>query len=723
MRAREIEKRMEEWTMKLVKSAISILATLGMLTGLYAMTVSAGNVETPTPVFTEDFEEATGNGMGSENGTGVKAVYGNEADDGKITLATQTINQDLVISGAQSIIVDHKGGDQGSFAFGDDSYLRFSPDKVYTVSFLMKPKAALPADFNLMLQVMSWSAPNWGDEMYVTASGGKPVAGTTKHTALPSVLMPMVSVEEKNTGVYQITAVFSGADIKNGDGEYNSFFRLRPMGATGSVFSVDDIQVMERELADEPVYTESFENATGFDEWGVVTGTNGVNFPRGKGTNDFHAIAASADAATKALVISGTKSLVVKKTGADNVESFAFGNNDATIRFDSERRYVFTFDLKTDGALPADFALNMQLMNWPGPVNYSNEVSFTKASDGSLKAETKDSGAMLEGVAKADKNGVYRVVVAFNGMNVKENDKFASFIRAVFAGTPSYTVSVDNFKVYISDKAISAYLTADGGDTDSTTKPSQPTAPQKETMSKLGDPLIFDDMEKAVKVDADAVSVHDTLINWPFPGGQSNLFIADKNGDNAGAVIAGEKSILLKNLTGGAQMTVNTGKSELLKLNKDKTYVASFKIKFDEVPADGFNMVVRTWTQGDKWVTVKLKPDNGNLTATVTENKQDCNKVAVKKLSDGSFHVAVRFQGVESSTDCYLYWDLEKGAVSFDDFALYESDKDPALALEKGDKAPSTGETPLVLVCVGLIASAAGILTLLTRKAKKQAQA
>lgn len=33
--------------------------------------------------------------------------------------------------------------------------------------------------------------------------------------------------------------------------------------------------------------------------------------------------------------------------------------------------------------------------------------------------------------------------------------------------------------------------------------------------------------------------------------------------------------------------------------------MASFKIKFDEVPADGFNMVVRTWTQGDKWVTVK----------------------------------------------------------------------------------------------------------------------
>ena len=713
--------------MKLVKSAISILASLGMLAGLYAMTVSAENAESPVPVFTEDFEEATGNGMGSDNGTGVKTVYGDEANDGKITLATQTVNNDLVISGTQSIVVNHKGGDQGSFAFGDDSNLRFSPDKVYTVSFLMKPKAALPNDFNLMLQVMSWSGANWGDEMYVTASGGKPVAGTTKHAALPSMIMPKVSVEEKSTDIYQITAVFSGADIKNNDGEYSSFFRLRPMGATASIFSVDDIQVLESELANEPIYTESFDNAIGFDEWGVVTGTNGVSFPRGKGTNDYHAIASTSDDTTRALVISGAKSLVVKKTGADNVESFSFGNNDSFIRFDSERRYVFAFDMKTDGVLPTDFALNMQMMNWPGPVNYSNEVSFTKASDGTLKAETKDSGAMLEGAAKADKNGVYRIVVAFNGMNVKENEKFASFIRAVFAGTPSYTVSVDNFNVYISNKALNDYLPADEGDTDTTTKPStettNTTAPKKETMSKLGDPLIFDDMEKAVKVDADAVSVHDTLINWPFPGGQSNLFIADKNGENAEAVIAGDKSILIKNLTSGAQITVNTGKGELLKLSKDKTYVASFKIKFVEVPADGFNMVVRTWTQGDKWVTVKLKPDNGNLTATVTENKQDCNKVAVKKLSDGSFHVAVRFQGVESSTDCYLYWDLEKGAVSFDDFALYESDKEPALALEKGDKAPSTGETPLVLVCVGLTASAAGILTLLTRKAKKQAQA
>lgn len=98
--------------------------------------------------------------------------------------------------------------------------------------------------------------------------------------------------------------------------------------------------------------------------------------------------------------------------------------------------------------------------------------------------------------------------------------------------------------------------------------------------------------------------------------------------------------------------------------------------------------------------------------------------MAVKKLSDGSFHVAVRFQGVESSTDCYLYWDLEKGAVSFDDFALYEGDKDPALALEKGDKGTfHRRDAACPCLCRTDRASAAGILTLLTRKAKKQAQA
>ena len=723
--------------MTMVKRTIAIFASLSLLMGAGAfalMSGAAASGDSPdtTPTVYEDFE-----GRAAVTDAKLGFPYGNEQN--KLEFAKSGSN--LLISGEQSIVVKHAGGDGATFSIGDSDHLRFAPDKKYTVSFLMKFDGSIPADFNMMLQVMAWTNGNWGDEMYVKAADGKLVFDRViKGSALRSLIVPSASVEDKGDGLYKVTAVFGGSRADNN----GSFFRLRPMGATAVDFSVDDITVDAEDL----VVTEDFEGFTAIDEYGVFTGTKNVRlaYPSAA-ANANYGVAKLSDDASKAVVITGNQSVLVKKSATTaELDALSFGNAPSAIYLDPTLRYVFNFDIKFAGEIPDGFQYDFQLMNWIGTPTWSDAVNLIKGDNGKLAITGSDTeGYMLDAAVNELGANTYHVAIALKGIDYSEKDQYAGFVRSYFpANSPAVTFGLDNFAIRPTQAAAADFVVADPTDPTNPTNPTVPTTPTESTksteattttkappadMSKLGNPIAFEDMEKATgKVDGPGVSVEGTIFNWPFPGQEKFLKVAEKGGDNASAVIGGDKSLLVstvgQNATGN--FTVNTAASPVCIIDPSKTYVASYKLKLVEMPNDSYlSMVVHTWTHGDPWLTIQFKKDaSGNLTGTVTENAQDVSKVAIKKLSADTYYIGVRFTGIPKKNDCHLFWELGKDStIAIDEFALYESDRDPALAFEKPDAGAEdpvdTGAAtlPLVGACAVLAASASAAI-IMSRKKK-----
>ena len=208
----------------------------------------------------------------------------------------------------------------------------------------------------------------------------------------------------------------------------------------------------------------------------------------------------------------------------------------------------------------------------------------------------------------------------------------------------------------------------------------------------LGEPIGQDDLEGATGSMTDHVD--GTVFTWPYAGGENLVHIA-KADDPASKdyVIEGSQSLYFINAGDDATADLlipvtNFEKGSVCDFKADKTYVARFLLK--QIAPFGtqksnLQVIVRTWAWEDPWVVFGFKPDDaGDLTVSVKQNGKMYEKGAIQKIADDTYEVALRFNGVTNSTNCYLAWYIEgEAGFSLDGLKIYETQDNPETAFEK----------------------------------------
>lgn len=218
--------------------------------------------------------------------------------------------------------------------------------------------------------------------------------------------------------------------------------------------------------------------------------------------------------------------------------------------------------------------------------------------------------------------------------------------------------------------------------------------------AELGTAVASENMEAASGKMTDRVD--GTNFGWAFAGGDKQLFVAkDSDPKTKDYVLEGKQSIYFINTGDKAVSAMDPlitafDKGSAGDFQADKTYVVRFLMKqiapFNNNKAK-LSVTVRTWSWDDKWVNYDFTADeNGDLKVKLdAETAKMYEKAAMQKIGEDTYEVALRFNGVPTSTNNYLFWHLEgEGGFSIDDLKVYESQDDPKKAFEKEAVAPAT---------------------------------
>lgn len=221
--------------------------------------------------------------------------------------------------------------------------------------------------------------------------------------------------------------------------------------------------------------------------------------------------------------------------------------------------------------------------------------------------------------------------------------------------------------------------------------------------AELGSVVASENLEAASGKMTDRVE--GTNFGWAFAGGDKQLFVAkDSDPKTKDYVLEGKQSLYFINTGDKAVSAMDPlitvfGKESAGDFKADKTYIARFLMKqiapFNNKKSK-LSITVRTWAWEDKWVNYDFTADeNGDLNVKLDSSTAKMyEKAAMQKIDEDTYEVALRFNGVENTTNCYLLWHLEgEGGFSIDDLKIYESKDDPKKAFEKQAVAPPTTTT------------------------------
>ncbi len=623
--------------------------------------ISKETLENSTPVWYEDFEQATDISAAVIHGSKVEFPWLGSMNHHSITLEDK-------INGNKSIRIDAPGGLITSTYLNNLSTV-LGDGENYIFTMLLKSVKPLPDDFIYSIQGMTWQgSPNYFFTVHFGMENGiltaKEVVINDK--SFYKKAEPKAVVKVLGDGLYCIAMRFTGE--KASDGSESMFLRADVDGSAAGIV-VDDYKLFSVSSEAEPIdftplYTpvlqEDFENAYIFRDDGIL----GSPIKLYDNAECYYSFTAKSDE-----VVNGGRSL--KYRSAISTELLHFGKG----AFGVGHNYKLSLNLKdlyefTDASVVSLVYKTDNRTLFEARFTYNPETGeFVPSNSSEYTA-----------VAQKNEYGSYNLSLEFAGA---EN----AYFTLKFSGKIKCSIDDIVIRECFEGESEERYVTRQWITANATSE-IYSTPPTAFNPAYLEDfiPVWTSDFENASSIAAAAVAGTDVTFAWQ---GTENMHYICKGTEG---VINGNRSLGVKH--DGRSVLNSVTLTGTAKINSGRYYVSTFNIKFlTDIPDNfKFNIHGMTWDGSPNYFfTASLKSMNGelltgviNTDSTIYPNTYLQPQCVVKEIGEKAYSVAIMYQGAKSSLGTegmFLRTDINGDATEFclDDFGLYVANSDTRL--------------------------------------------
>ncbi len=655
------------------RKLLSLLLTVALVLQLLGAAITANALtgsdfpadEDMELTWSENFENATGKDDYGILGTDTHFPYIDHSPE-------HTLDTTVPIDGSKSVKFDITGGAHEFNSLGTKEGV-LTPGKFTTFTEEIKFNGAMPADFRLILNSLTWTgSANWPMQLYFNTVNGELVAGDTalhSHYSADTYIKPIAEVEKLGEGHYKIIAKFVA--IPNTEGANTVMLFNSVCGSGDFSISYDNLCIYtEKEsTGDDEVEEDStfpadsdmqlafagdFNSLTGVDTYAAY-GTD-LHFPY---PQEGHSVETESP-------IEGSASLKYSYTGTDYANSKnSIGMKEGNI---SNGKFTkFTQEIKFEGSIPADFKFCVNTLTWNGTANWPMQLYYTVSNGELVAGETSLNAAYspdeyIKPIAEVEKlgEGHYKIIAKFMGIG-DTNGNNTVMLFNTYSGTGPFTVINDNWCLY-------------------TEKEPQPIDVYPENLTAVWSEN-FENVVSPCPAGSNVIegSTRGLWYRWNLDEATAAYYsIADvANPSTKNSVIGGNKSYLVNKTVGGG---VQSFCLEPTFVNDD-TYVLTYKLKANELPDDfTYSFTAMRWEAPNYFFTYRFSMADGKLVGALAERNasiytdEDVAPEAVIKDMGDYYSIALKFTGKEGM---FFYTETAGSACSYsvDDFNFYKAEK------------------------------------------------